>query len=159
MEGGEFMPEEEEVKGGLNRRQFIRRAAVTGAAVAWAVPVIQTVTASPASAQTLGDFSACNGACNGTANKGTCTGVTGGTFAPNTGCQSICAALCGGPGGICCTPDALDPSKFCVGSADQTHACYFGATCGTAAYNTTCCGGKQALCYDGTTKTTTCACT
>ena len=35
----------------LNRREFLRKAAITGA-VAWAVPVIQSVAATPAYAQT-----------------------------------------------------------------------------------------------------------
>ena len=50
---------------GLNRRQFLRRAAVTTATAAWAAPVIQTIVARPAYAGTpvVCDHSACIGAC------------------------------------------------------------------------------------------------
>ena len=59
----------DEEKKGMDRRQFIRRAAVTTAAAAWAAPVIQTVTASPAFAGTPEecDHSGCIGACGDTA--------------------------------------------------------------------------------------------
>ena len=61
----------DEEKKGMDRRQFIRRAAVTTAAAAWAAPVIQTVTASPAFAGTPEecDHSGCIGACAGTAGR------------------------------------------------------------------------------------------
>lgn len=42
---------EDEPKG-MDRRSFLRKAALTGAAAAWTAPVIQTVTARPAFAQT-----------------------------------------------------------------------------------------------------------
>jgi hypothetical protein len=42
----------EEERKGLDRRSFLRRAALTGAAAAWAAPVVQTVAARPAFAQT-----------------------------------------------------------------------------------------------------------
>jgi hypothetical protein len=41
---------------GVDRRSFLRKAAVAGAAAAWATPVIQTVTARPAFASTGSAF-------------------------------------------------------------------------------------------------------
>ena len=40
-----------EEKRGLDRRQFLRKAAATGAAVAWTAPVVKTITGTPAFAQ------------------------------------------------------------------------------------------------------------
>jgi uncharacterized membrane protein len=94
---------------GMNRRDFIRKAAITGA-VAWAVPVIQTVTATPAYAshvpcahsphggQSEFDPSTCMGVCK--AKHQTCPP------GPGTGgdCQDICGAGCSQ--GAC-------PSQFC----------------------------------------------
>jgi hypothetical protein len=39
---------------GIGRRRFLRKAAVAGAAAAWATPVVNTITASPAFAQVGG---------------------------------------------------------------------------------------------------------
>jgi hypothetical protein len=99
---------------GLDRREFLRRAAVTTAAAAWAAPVIQTVSASPAFAQT-----------NGTPQPGCFHSITEGK--PN-GCMETCKAqddICGPPDGVCavicnaacggdlpensCPPDYCDP--------------------------------------------------
>ena len=38
----------------MQRREFLRKAAVTGAAAAWAAPVVQSIAASPAYAQAPG---------------------------------------------------------------------------------------------------------
>jgi hypothetical protein len=38
---------------GIDRRQFLRRAAVAGAAAAWTVPVVKTITGTPAFAQNV----------------------------------------------------------------------------------------------------------
>jgi hypothetical protein len=38
-------------KAGIDRRQFLRRAAVTGAVAAWSAPVVKTITGTPAFAQ------------------------------------------------------------------------------------------------------------
>lgn len=43
---------QKECRGGIDRRAFLRRAAATGAAVAWAAPVIKTLAGTPALAQT-----------------------------------------------------------------------------------------------------------
>lgn len=40
-------------KTGMDRREFLRRAAVTGAAAAWTVPVIKTLAGTPALGQTV----------------------------------------------------------------------------------------------------------
>src|ERR687892_2332746 len=83
----------------LNRREFLRKAAITGA-VAWAVPVIQSVAATPAYAQAQGTptcvhspaaagIPSCKGAC-GQAGQAQCGKDCGG------GCETICAACTGG---------------------------------------------------------------
>lgn len=66
---------------GMDRRQFLRRAAVTTAVAAWAVPVIETVAATPAFAQT-----------QGTPPQGECGHSTG----LNGGCMGACGSVCGG---------------------------------------------------------------
>lgn len=43
---------EKESRSGIDRRAFLRRAAATGAAVAWAAPVVKTLAGTPALAQT-----------------------------------------------------------------------------------------------------------
>lgn len=105
---------------GLDRRQFIRRAAVTTAAAAWAAPMIQTVAASPAFAGTNGTpapegcfhsdaQSNCMDAC--TSQPG-CTGdlCDGLGNDPNPG---PCGAFCNiRPGNACCNPELCDASKF-----------------------------------------------
>jgi hypothetical protein len=68
----------------LNRRDFLRRAAMTTAAAAWAAPVIQTVAATPAFAQEQGTPPPPPG--DG------CAHSTG----PNGGCMGACASVCGG---------------------------------------------------------------
>jgi hypothetical protein len=101
-------------KSGLNRREFLRKAAVTGA-VAWAIPVIQTVAASPASAGTpFCGHSECIAACI----AGRCSGLTGGDrVACNDFCQGQCDQLC--PMGQstdreCTNPNVCDPSFWAV---------------------------------------------
>jgi hypothetical protein len=92
---------------GLGRREFLRRAAVTTAAAAWAAPVIQTVSASPAFAQT-----------NGTPQPDGCFhSVAEGK--PN-GCMETCKAqddnVCGPPDGECaaiCNPACNLPENAC----------------------------------------------
>jgi hypothetical protein len=91
---------------GLDRREFLRRAAVTTAAAAWAAPVIQTVSASPAFAQT-----------NGTPQPNGCFhSIAEGK--PN-GCMETCKAqddICGPPDGVCaaiCNPACNLPENAC----------------------------------------------
>src|SRR5262245_39509475 len=100
-----------EEKQGMDRRQFLRRAAVTAAAAAGAAPVIQTVTASPAFAGTpeLCDHSGCIGACAGTAGgKANCGGP------PGQVCQDLCGELfnCGEGGQQCSTTAACVPGNW-----------------------------------------------
>jgi hypothetical protein len=107
---------------GLDRREFLRRAAVTTAAAAWAAPVIQTVSASPAFATT-----------NGTPQPDGCFHSISLPDKPN-GCMDTCKAqdnICGPPDGVCedicgpacnlpqnaCPPEYCDPACWiCVGT-------------------------------------------
>lgn len=66
---------------GLNRRDFLRKAAMTTAAAAWVAPVIQTVAATPAFA-----------ADQGTPAEDECNHSTG----LNGGCMGACGSVCGG---------------------------------------------------------------
>jgi len=104
------MADETENKG-MNRRDFVRKAAITGAVAAWAVPVIQTVSATPAFATT-----------NGSPPPGGCWhSIEPGK--PN-GCMETCKAkddICGPPDGVCaeicnagCTlPENACPPNYC----------------------------------------------
>ena len=110
---------------GLNRRQFIRRAAVTTAAAAWAAPVIQTVAASPAFAGTNGTpapggcfhsndadpSQSCMDACTSAAN---CSGEVCDGFGGSPGeVQGPCAVYCNGsPGNVCCNPGLCNSANF-----------------------------------------------
>jgi len=96
----------------LNRREFLRKAAVTGA-VAWAIPVIQTVAASPAAAGTpFCGHSECIAACI----AGRCGGLTGADRAAcNAFCQSECDQLCpmgSGTDRECTNPNVCSPSYW-----------------------------------------------
>jgi len=121
----------------LNRRAFLRRAALTGVGVTWAVPTIQTIAATPAYAQT-----------NGTpVDQGGCFHSTG----VNGGCMPACADLagctgnqCGGPGGPCttycapgqgggnpcCNPGLCDPGNFQCSTDPRGVATYAGSLAG-----------------------------
>jgi hypothetical protein len=114
---------------GVNRREFLRKAAITGA-VAWAIPVVQSVAATPAYAQTSATVCvhspvgagnpSCKGAC-GTAGQAQCRKDCGG------GCESVCeACICGG-GNPCPSPDYCNPSCFtmtsCSGSCTVVFTC------------------------------------
>jgi hypothetical protein len=100
------MGDEEEP--GLNRRDFIRKAAATTAA-AWAVPVISTVAATPAFARTQGSPSPggcfkwvdpASGKMNG------CTQTCQATGCSKGGCHEICA-------GACNLPEEACPDEYC----------------------------------------------
>jgi hypothetical protein len=74
----------------IDRRAFLRRAVATGAA-AWAAPVVQTIAANPAYAQT-----------NGTPFCGhSCGAVSGGPAGCEGGCKAACAIACGDAGADC----------------------------------------------------------
>jgi hypothetical protein len=118
----------------VERRDFLRKAAVTGAAAAWAAPIVQTVAATPAFAQ------------------GTGTPAGGGCFhsvGVNGGCMGACGTKCGGnqcnvahggpcgtycPPGTgsdnpCCNPGLCDPNNFVCGPQGGT-ATYTGSLAG-----------------------------
>jgi hypothetical protein len=81
----------------LNRREFLRKAAITGA-VAWAVPIIQSVSATPAQAGTV----TC---CHSLAGAGTagCMEACTGSGCTGSQCNGPCSSLCPtGQGG--CNP-------------------------------------------------------
>ena len=87
-----LMTKEKPVEGskkGLERREFLRRAALTGVAVS-SLPVIETITARAAYAGTppKGDWSTCVGACAAIWKH--CGGP------PGRVCQDECTVLCGG---------------------------------------------------------------
>lgn len=99
--------------GELNRRDFLRRAGI-GAAAAWAIPVIQSVAATPAFAQSQGSPSGCfhsislpdkpNGCME------TCTGIAA---TGNAGsCQDVCGPACNLPNNGC-------PPQYCQSSCWQ----------------------------------------
>lgn len=116
----------DEKREGLNRREFLRKAAITGA-VAWAVPVIQSVAATPAFAQTQGTLcphstpdvagGSCMGSCHSRGQLA-CGHDCGG------GCAGICNVACSGGQ---CPPQYCTPSCFNVTNCDG--ACTVVFTC------------------------------
>jgi hypothetical protein len=120
----------------FDRREFLRKAAIAGAVAAWAAPVVQTVAATPAFAQTAGsaapcDHSACVAACNTNA---TCRGIhteTGGNW-----CNFRCKQLC--PPGTPCSA-ACTAAGLCLPATDAGSA--WANTCNPADCN----GGGEAV--------------
>jgi hypothetical protein len=113
-------------KKALDRRDFLRKAALTGAAAAWAAPVIQTVAASPAFAQTAGtpapcDHSACVAACN---TNPSCRGQRSPDGSGNL-CEYRCRNLC--PPGTPCTA-ACTAAGLCR-DEDSTAGSAWAGTC------------------------------
>jgi hypothetical protein len=106
---------------GLNRREFLRKAAITGA-VAWAVPVIQSVAATPAYAFHQGSPHPCphsfpegsGESCMGTC-QAKCTNCSGPGQACNVWCNS--SAVCQ-PGDVCCE-NACNPGAWTCGPNAQ----------------------------------------
>jgi hypothetical protein len=107
----------------LNRREFLRKAAVTGA-VAWAVPIVQSVAATPAYAQAAGTVcqhsigpNSCMEACK-SRGQAACGHDCGG------GCATICNPACAQG---TCPPQYCNPACFtvtdCSGSCDVTFTC------------------------------------
>jgi hypothetical protein len=127
----------EDAKKGMDRREFLRKAAIAGG-VAWAVPVIQTVAATPAYAFHQGSPHPCphstpatlGGSCMGTC-QAVCTQQGCGDGAGNR-CNDACAP--NGPAqcvsGFCCeqacNPAAWDccdaANNNCVGNTSQCRA-------------------------------------
>lgn len=100
----------------LERRDFLRKAAVTGAAAAWAAPIVQTVAATPAFAQgtgtkpggncfhSLGTNGGCMGACASKCTGAQCGGQTG-------PCTTYCKETTGSDN-PCCNPGLCDANNF-----------------------------------------------
>ena len=116
-----------EEKGSLKRREFLRRAAITGAAAAWAAPVIQTVAAGPAYAGSTPAecFHSLNGGCMAACNA--CSTAPSADEQvdcsnPGSACAKLCCCYCHpGVGGDnpCCNAGLCNPGNFtCVKSND-----------------------------------------
>jgi hypothetical protein len=91
----------------LNRREFLRKAAITGA-VAWAVPVIQSVSATPAFAQT-GSPTCCGHSETPSGGCGNCMDACKTACGTAAGCSSLCD-----PNSVCTFPDNTCPPNRCV---------------------------------------------
>jgi hypothetical protein len=137
---------------GMDRRTFLRRAAVTGAAAAWATPVVQTITARPAWAsagspaechydtgpwfaggQQMAASGGCVQACK---HSDGCGGDPPGPEANVEPCYTVCAAAC--PDGarshdrVCCDGSFCDANNWCILNVGKRRrqACYIGnASC------------------------------
>jgi hypothetical protein len=126
---------------GIERREFLRKAALTGAIAAWATPVVQSIAATPAFATTVGTpraacfhsneadpsqscMAACTSAGTG-CNGNQCDGFGCG---PN-GCGP-CATYCHiNPGNQCCNAQLCDPRRFHCNPGD-VHATFTGSISG-----------------------------
>ena len=121
------MPEKDRKE--LDRRTFLRRAAVTGLVTAWAAPAVQSIAATPAFAMTVGQTpvpedcfkstgttGGCMGACTASGCSGNaCDGMDPDPCNPHYGGEGPCQYLCpSGPGGEnpCCNPGLCDPQWF-----------------------------------------------
>jgi hypothetical protein len=126
----------------LKRRDFLRRAAATGAAAAFAAPVIQTVAATPAFAQENGSpvdggcfhSTGTNGGCMpACADLAGCTGnQCGGQATPNNlagPCTLYCTPGQGG-GNPCCNPGLCIPGNFVCSTDRHGVATYNGSLAG-----------------------------
>jgi anaerobic selenocysteine-containing dehydrogenase len=104
-------------KKSLERRDFLRKAAVTGAAAVWAAPVVQTVAATPAFAQTSNTPATCHHSLGGISGGGcmsACQGSGGGCGAT---CSNQCDTLCpvqqgAGSDRLCRCAQVCDPAKW-----------------------------------------------
>ena len=146
------MPELEKDPKELNRRAFLRRAALTGVATAWVAPVVQSIAATPAFAQTVGrtpvledcfhssggpNDTGCMGACTQVCTGEACDGLDPDPCNPHYGGDGPCAYLCRpgqGGGNPCCNPGLCLASNFtCLTVANcESHG---GPTVKIAVYN------------------------
>jgi hypothetical protein len=128
----------DEERKGMDRRDFLRKAAVTGVAAAWAAPVIQTVAATPAFAQTNGSppEGGCfhsvgtNGGCMG---DGACGGKCGGDQCGGQNNPGPCTTYCPpGTGGDnpCCNPGLCEADNFVCSTEPGGIATYIGLLAG-----------------------------
>lgn len=113
----------------VERREFLRKAAMTGVVAAWAAPVVQTVAATPAFAQTQGTPGPCFHSVN--VDEGKLRGCMDTCQASGSGCGGACAGICGPvcqsnqrglPGNQCCN------DGYCVAS-NWSNCAYSGPTC------------------------------
>jgi hypothetical protein len=115
----------------LDRRAFLRRAGMTGLAAAWVAPVVQSIAATPAYAQTVGQTpvpddcfhsvggetgAGCMGACTASGCGGSaCDGKDDDPCNPNYGgegpCQYFCPSAQGGDN-PCCNPELCVVGNF-----------------------------------------------
>jgi|ERR671925_2044620 hypothetical protein len=94
----------------LNRRDFLRKAAITGA-VAWSLPVIQSVAASPAYAQTACTPNACQHSLGGLSGGG-CMSACQGSGNCGGSCNAFCRPACDCPGNFCPCSRLCDPAQW-----------------------------------------------
>ena len=114
----------DEERNEVNRREFLRKAAITGA-VAWALPVVQSVAASPAYAQTACSPRACQHSLGGSSGQG-CMGACQGS---GQGCGAACNQFCGAAGGPCdCPGNFCKCTAVCV-TANWNNCVYQGPAC------------------------------
>ena len=119
-----------ETEKGIQRRDFLRKAAATGVAAAWAAPLVNTVAATPAFAQagatpsqggcfhSLGTNGGCMGAC-----QGVCPNQCGGQTGP-------CTVRCKGTNNNeCCNTGLCEPNNFTC-STSGGDATYTGSLVG-----------------------------
>jgi hypothetical protein len=122
----------------LDRREFLRKAALTGAAAAWVAPVIQTVAATPAFATTNGSppggncfhSEGTNGGCMGACAAGAGCGGNqcGGKKGPDGGggpCSQLCTPGQGGDN-PCANPGLCEPANFVCSPDKDGVATYVG---------------------------------
>ncbi|HWC14337.1 MAG TPA: twin-arginine translocation signal domain-containing protein [Actinomycetota bacterium] len=118
---------------GIERRDFLRKAAATGAAAAWAAPIVNTIAATPAFAQTGGTPS--QGGCfHSLGMNGGCMGACGGKCGGNQcgGSGGVCTTYCppgSGNDNPCCNPGLCEPGNFQCSTTGGT-ATYTGPTTG-----------------------------
>jgi len=123
---------------GIERREFLRKAAITGAIAAWATPVVQSIAATPAFASTVGSQrTACfhsntdpNQSCMDACTSTGCTGNQCDGFGCGPDGCGPCATYCGlSPGNQCCNSGLCNPNNFHCNPGD-THATYSGPLSG-----------------------------
>jgi hypothetical protein len=136
---------------GFNRRTFLRRAALTGAAAAWATPVIQTVTARPAFAATGSAFTCTHstgpyrnlngqivaaGGCMEACHNGASLDSTDPC---NTICDAACPNNCGTDERQCVNGDFCDSSNWTyTKNGNCRTVTYTGSTTVSASWPGTC---------------------
>lgn len=102
----------------VERREFLRKAALTGAAAAWAAPIVSTVAATPAFAQQATTPATCHHSLGGISGGGcmqACQQGSGGGC--GSSCQDQCNNLCpvqpgAGNDRLCKCAQACDPAKW-----------------------------------------------